>query len=93
MEVRQKPIFTKIKYWVDSYGNSGAEDKRALQDFVECEATESVNSLRSELIGLSNGLFDETNLNMLIGSGRKDRHGSYNAWAKIMLLWLASIKS
>ncbi len=92
MDVRQKPIFPKIKYWVDTYGNSGAEDRRALQDFVDCEATESVNSMRSELIGLSNGMFDETILGMLVGPNRKQKHGSYNAWAKMMLLWLSACK-
>ena len=93
MEVKQKPIFVKIKYWIDNYGSGGAEDKRGLHDFVDCEATESVNSLRAELIGLSQGAYDETHLNALIGAGRKDKHGSYNAWAKMMLLWLSSYKA
>lgn len=92
MELKQKPIFTKIKYWVQTYGSSGAEDKRAVQDFIDCEATESVNSLRNELYALSQGSWDETLLGMIVGPNRKERHGSYNAWAKTMLLWLASYK-
>jgi hypothetical protein len=93
MEIRQRPIFTKIKYWVDCYGNSGADDKRAIEDFVDCEANEAVSSLRSELVGLSQGLFDEAILNLLIGASRKEKFGSFNAWAKMMLLWLSAYKS
>lgn len=92
MEVRQKPIFNKIKYWVDTYGSSGAEDKRAIADFVECEAREAIVGLRNELFTLAQGSYDEAALNVLIGPNRKDRHGSYNEWAKIMLQWLAAHK-
>ena len=93
MELRQKPNFNKIKYWVDSYGSAGAEDKRAVQDFIECEAMEAVSSLRNELYALSQGSYEESVLNNLIGPNRKDRHGSYTAWAKIMLLWMANYKA
>lgn len=89
-EFKNKVAYPKVKYWVDGYGSAGAEDKKAVELFVTCEATEAVASLRAELISMSRGNFDQTTLDLLIGQNRRLKHGTFDAWARMMLLWLAS---
>ena len=79
----------KLKLWLDDYARGGMEDKRALQDFVECEAMEIVRILRNELIGIANGNFTHETLEAMLGKARPTRHGSYEEWAKMMLVWLS----
>lgn len=89
---KQSPYYKNLMYWLDNYGKSGAPDDRAVHDFMICEATEAINSLRAELVAIAEGAYNEANFDQLVGPKRKMKHGSYDAWAKLMLLWMASFK-
>jgi hypothetical protein len=67
-------------------------DKRALEDFLECETDENIRSLRSELQGVSQGNHPPDMLNNLIGKSRENRHGSYEQWAVLMMQWIAGYR-
>ncbi|RIL08962.1 MAG: hypothetical protein DCC75_07620 [Proteobacteria bacterium] len=86
-------MYKQVVYWVKNYGSSGAGDQRAVQDFMECETVEIVSSLKLELANIVQGNFDQENLDKLIGAKRRLRHDSYQEWAKLMLLWIASYKA
>ena len=82
-------VYNKIKYWVDNYAASSTDDKRAVENFMECETREVVASFRGELIQVANRNFNPDSLQILIGGGRTLKHGSFEEWAKIMLQWMA----
>ena len=63
-----------------------------MEEFIICEADESINALRFELQLVVSGKFEESVFDILIGNKRKARHGSYVEWAKLMLQWMASFK-
>lgn len=90
----EKPVihYARVKAWIDQYGNSGIEDRRALDDFMTIETGEAVASLRNELIGVSRGNYSEETMDKLVGVKRKVLHGAYDAWAKLMLQWMANYK-
>ena len=92
MEFKQTAAFPRIKAWCDIYGKSEADDKRAVEDFMTCEANEAIVSLRAELVAASRGTFDDRTFDAIVGQKRRIRHGSYDAWAKMMLLWMANYK-
>ncbi len=83
-------MYKQVVYWVKNYASGGNPDQRCVQDFVDCETTEVLSTFRAELYGISQGNFDEETLDKLIGQKRKVLHGSYDEWAKLMLMWLAS---
>jgi hypothetical protein len=85
-------MYKQINYWVKNYGSGGTGDQRAVQDFMECETTEAVKSLKNELIGLIQGEPDDDMLDHTIGINRKVKYNSYEEWAKLMLLWIAEYK-
>ncbi len=84
--------YTKIGYWVETYGKAGIPDQRAVHDFMECETSEAVRSLQNELVGLSGGGTNTDILDRLIGIKRKQLHGTYENWAKLMLMWISGYK-
>ncbi|MCB9029578.1 MAG: hypothetical protein H6619_00885 [Deltaproteobacteria bacterium] len=69
-----------------------AIDKRGVEDFVSCEAHEGVRSLRYELQVIAEGKGQENVLDSIVGLKRKARHGTYQDWAKLMLLWISSAR-
>lgn len=87
------PTYTKVHYWVKNYGAPGVEDLRAVHDFVIVEPNEAIASLRAELVGMSKGNYRDDVLDKLIGGGRRSRYGSYAEWAKLMILWMASVRT
>lgn len=87
------PILKNVKLWADHYGKAGAGDQRAVQDFVICEATDAINSLRSELVAITKGGVPDESLDALVGKPRRLRHESYQEWARMMLVWMANIKN
>ena len=87
---RDTPHYKKVMQWVKEYGSSGVPDQRALQDFIECETDESINGLKSELIGVSQGNYRDDIFDKLVGVNRRTRHSSYSEWAKVMLIWLTT---
>ena len=82
----------QIKYWADAYGNSGAPDQKAVETFMDCENRESISMLRNELSAITKGAAAEASLDALLRANRKQKHGSYQEWAKAMLLWMANYK-
>lgn len=88
----ETPIYKNLTYWVNSYGKSGAPDERGIHDFMECENTETINSLRSELQAVSEMKYKNELMDVLLGAKRRVKHGSFAAWAKLMLLWMAGYK-
>jgi len=85
-------FFPQVKYFVDHYAPPGIEDQRAAHVFVDCETTEAITTLRNELRAISNGNYDSNTLDRTIGKGRVSKYSSYDNWAKLMILWLASYK-
>ncbi|MBN8549674.1 MAG: hypothetical protein J0M12_10195 [Deltaproteobacteria bacterium] len=86
------PIYSRINYWVQNYGLSGIPDQKAVENFIECETTEAVRLLRFELELLAQGKFNQDSLDHLVGVKRRVKHESYDAWAKLMLQWIAGYK-
>ena len=86
------PLYSKINYWVQNYGLSGIPDQKAVENFIECETAESVSSLRFELEQMAQGKFNQQNMDHLVGVKRRLKHESYDAWAKLMLLWIVGYK-
>lgn len=87
-----QPLYQKLSYWVAQYGAADAPDQRAVHDFIECETSEAVRSLQSELIQVVQGNFKVETMDQLLGMKRRVLHGSYDAWAKLMLQWIAGYK-
>lgn len=79
-----------LKYWKDNYTKPGMPDKRAVEDFIECETSEIIKLFRLELQSVLQGNYTVESLDVLIGPGRVARHGSYEDWAKLMLQWIAA---
>ncbi len=86
------PIYNRVHYWVQNYGLSGIPDQKAVENFIECETREQVNLLRFELELMAQGNFRQESLDQIVGVKRRVRHESYEAWAKLMLLWIAGYK-
>ena len=84
--------YDKIKYWIEHYAPPGVEDRRAVHDFLECETEDVVKLFRSQLHVISQGSYDEEVMNKVVGKKRHIKHGSYQEWARLMLLWIAGFK-
>ena len=87
---RPNPSYMKVRQWCEAYGRSDVPDNRGCRDFIDCESSEQVRSLQAELLAMAEGRYDEAILDQLVGVRRKVKHGSYQAWAKLMLQWLAA---
>lgn len=86
------PIYQRVTYWIQNYGQSGIPDQRAVETFMDCETTEAVNLLRFELQLLAEGKFKEEVIAKIVGMNRKVKYNSYTEWAKLMLLWMSGYK-
>ena len=85
-------IFPQVKLWLSQYGSAGSDDQRAVQVFMDCETRESHISLKNELMAICSGNYDTKSLDVSIGKGRSSKYGSYDAWGKLMLQWMAAYK-
>ncbi len=81
-----------ITYWVRTYANPGITDQRAVETFIDCESAEASRGLRAELTAISSGNFQEQSMDLTIGKSRALKHGDYQGWAKMMLLWMANYR-
>lgn len=86
-------MYTRIPYWIQNYGNAGIPEQKAVEVFMDCETREMINSFRSEIQGIAQGNFQEESLDKIVGTNRKIKFGSYQEWAKLVLLWIANYKS
>ncbi len=73
------------RYGVSLAGN----DKKALRCFREYESKERVRRLQSELLLIKQGKVTEKACTQVVGKKRLAKYGSYEEWAKLMLLWLS----
>ena len=85
-------MLKQIPEFIKAYGAVG-DDRRAIIDFMECESTEAISSLRAELSGVAQGGHAVEMLDKSIGAARKYKYGSHEQWAKNVLLWMASKKN
>ena len=93
MEQRVAPHYPKVQQWIKEYGSSGADDRRAVSDYMTVETQELIASLRNEIASIAKGNYDGRIMDQMVGQKRKDRHGSYQEWARLMLQWMANYKS
>ena len=84
------PNYSRITEWVKTYGSSGAEDVRAIGDFMTVESHELISMVRNELIFIAQGKYSDEILDKLVGAKRRVKHGGYDKWAQLMLQWMAS---
>ena len=85
-----KPSYKNLRYYLESYGVPGTTDDRAVRVYAEVEAYQAVQSLRAELIAIKEGRYSEDAMNALLGKKRAVKYGSYEDWARLMLMWLAA---
>lgn len=83
-------FFPHLKQFMTIYGAPGVEDQRAVHTFMDCETTESITMLRNEVRAIASGNFHSQSLDLIVGRGRMTKYGSYDNWAKLMLLWMAN---
>ena len=87
------PSYARVRQWVLEYGPPGSEDKRGAIDYLEIEAQEAISALKGELAALAQGNYIEEVMDRLVGPARRQRHGSYEEWARAMLRWMANPKN
>ncbi len=85
-------MYKQIKNLKDNYMLDGMPDKRALENFIECEMSENIRTLENELLGIKNGGGNPQMLDAIIGKSRFLMHNGYDKWAKMAILWLAEVK-
>ncbi len=83
-------FFPKVTQFLREYSGSDPDDRRSALNFREIEAAEALASLRNELRMISTGNFNEQVIDQIVGRDRKLRYGSYQEWAKLILVWLAA---
>lgn len=87
-----KHSFKELKYWRENYYHPEAGDQRAINDFMEIESREKIQSLRSEFFNIYKGGADPKVLKSIIGAKMLNQHENYKAWAKVVLRWIAEYK-
>ena len=82
-----------LGYYQKSYaGSLGNNDQKAVKVFKQYEGLEKVRRLQSELGWIANKQVYEPVLDSIASRTRKTRYKGYDAWAKLMLQWLAQAK-
>ena len=88
----QFPDYKHVRTWIEWFGHGQMPDQRAVHEFMDIEQREVIASLRVELFALSQGRFDVKIMDQVLRPKRKMKHGSYEQWAKYMLIWMAEHK-
>lgn len=91
-ELKETPLYKYVPLWVKEYGMSDSTDQQAVETFIECEGREALNGLRAELVAIANGRYVDSIFDVIVGIKRRAKYSSYEAWAKLMLQWIASHK-
>jgi hypothetical protein len=81
--------FPRIKEFISVYAYGVGDDQRSAQTYCDCESDEAIDTLRKELSAVSGGNFNSDIFDLLVGKNRVAKHGSYENWAKVCLLWIA----
>lgn len=85
--------FDRITFWVQNYGHPEVDEQRAVENFIICESTEALPALVAQLHRVAKGKFREEIMDLVAGKKRKIKYGSYENWAKLMLLWISQVRS
>jgi hypothetical protein len=88
----QNYVYPRVTAWIQNYGKAEMADQQAVQVFMECEGTEAAKGLRAELQSIAEGRFSDVGSDATVGASRRIKFGSYDSWARMMLIWLASQK-
>ncbi len=82
-----------IRYYQKRYAYSlSNNDQKAARMFKEYEALEMLRRLQAELLWVRNNQVLHTTLDSVLGKTRRSRYRGYDAWAKLMLLWISQAK-
>ena len=84
--------FDKVRFWIQNYCQGDMDDKRNLENLIICEGDEILKPFRLQLHSIAQGLYDEELMDQLAGKKRKVKHGSYENWARLILLWAGEMK-
>lgn len=91
-ESATKPSYKYLRYFCKQYGRKEVADQRAAQDFIECEPDHTVKAFKAEIYGIFHGKYNPETMDAIAGQHRKVRYGSYEEWARLMLLWMVEYK-
>lgn len=82
-----------LEYFQRIYSKSmeGADQKAAIV-FKNYESQEKLRRLQNELTWIKDGKVSSSACDRIVGKKRKSKHGTYERWAQLMLLWIASAK-
>ena len=85
--------FDRISYFVQNYGHPEVDEQRAVENFIICESPEVLPALIAQLHRIVKGNCNEEVIDQVAGKRRKVKYGSYENWAKLMLLWISQARS
>jgi len=86
-------VLPTLEYFQKMYAKSmDGADQKAVKVFKDYESHEKTRRLQSELMWIKDGKVSDAACNRIIGKKRKSKYTSYQRWAELMLLWLASHK-
>jgi hypothetical protein len=88
----QNYVYPRVSAWVQNYGKAEMPDSQAIKVFMECESKEAIKALQVELQSIAEGRFSDAGLDATVGASRRVKFGSFDNWARMMLIWLASEK-
>ncbi len=84
-------ILPTLDYFQKTYSRSmEGMDQKAVVAFATYESHEKVRRLQNELSWVKDGKVSGSACDRIIGKKRKGKFESYEHWAKLMLLWLAT---
>ena len=83
-------VLPTLEYFQRTYSKTmeGMDDK-AIVVFKNYETHEKLRRLQNELTWIKDGKVSASACDRVVGKKRKGKHGSYERWAQLMLLWLA----
>lgn len=84
--------FKHIRYWAEHYAHPGVSDQSSVENAMICESDEFLRPFQAQLNSIIQGSFDEQALDRILTTNRRQRHGSYENWAKLMLMWIQGVK-
>ena len=85
--------YDRISFYVENYGHPEVDEQRAVENFIICESAEALPALIAQLSSVAKGGSTEEVMDQVAGKRRKVKYGSYENWAKLVLLWINQVKN
>ncbi len=86
-------LIPTVKELLQYYGSGSAiDDQKAVGNFKRFESDEKSRRLQNELVWIKDNYVKEELCESIIGVKRKARAGTYQEWARRMLLWLVEAR-